>query len=57
MKRDEAMKLATNGYEELAKALAEGRSETLTRYLAMMGRFHNYSFRNCMMIAMQKVVT
>ena len=57
MKRDEAMKLATNGYEELAKALAEGRSETLTRYLAVMGRFHNCSFRNCMMIAMQKVVT
>jgi antirestriction protein ArdC len=54
MRRDDALKLATKGYEELAKALAEGRSETLTRYLAVMGRFHNYSFRNCMMIAMQQ---
>ena len=54
MKRDDAVKLATKGYEELAAALAEGRSETLTRYLAVMGRFHNYSFRNCMMIAMQR---
>ena len=54
MKRDDALKLATKGYEELAKALAEGRSETLMRYLGVMGRFHNYSFRNCMMIAMQR---
>ena len=54
MKRDDALKLATKGYEQLASTLAEGRSETLTRYLAVMSRFHNYSFRNCMMIAMQK---
>ena len=54
MKRDDALKLATTGYEELAGALAEGRSETLMRYLGVMGRFHNYSFRNCMMIAMQR---
>ena len=54
MKRDDALKLATKGYEELTATLAEGRSETLRRYLAVMGRFHNYSFRNCLMIAMQR---
>ena len=56
MKRDDALKLATKGYEELAKTLAEGRSETLMRYLAVMGRFHSYLFRNCMMIAMRQVL-
>jgi len=34
--------------------LNEGRSETLTQYLAAIGRFHRYSLRNVMLIASQK---
>lgn len=38
---------------ELQRALAAGRSERLTAYLGQMARFHNYSFGNCMLIAIQ----
>ena len=35
------------GYrEELSEALAAGKSETLTAYLAAIGRVHNYSLHN-----------
>jgi len=40
--------------EQLIAALNEGRSETLTRYLAALGRFHPYCLRNVMLIASQK---
>jgi len=53
MKREEALELAANGFEELSQALAEGKSEALTAYLNVMSRFHSYSFRNCLLIAMQ----
>lgn len=54
MKREEAMKLATNGFDELSQALAKGKSDTLVAYLNVMARFHNYSFRNCLLIATQR---
>ncbi len=54
MKRDEAMELARNGFEELSQALAQGKSDVLTKYLDVMARFHNYSFRNTLMILMQR---
>ena len=54
MKREEAMELATNGFEQLSEALAQGKSETLVAYLNVMARFHKYSFRNCLLIAMQR---
>ena len=54
MKRDEAMELAKNGFEELSQALAQGKSDVLTKYLDVMARFHNYSFRNTLMILMQR---
>ncbi len=38
MKREEAMELATNGFEELSQALAAGKSESLTAYLEVMAR-------------------
>jgi len=53
MKRDEAIKLASKGFEELEEALKQGRSEILERYLAVMARFHDYSFHNCLMILFQ----
>lgn len=54
MKRDEALKLADNALAQLAMALENGHSETLSNYLATLGRFHNYSFGNVMLIACQK---
>lgn len=54
MKREEAMELATNGFDKLSDALAQGKSETLVTYLNVMARFHKYSFRNCVLIAMQR---
>ena len=54
MKREAAMELATNGFEQLSEALAQGKSEKLVAYLNVMARFHKYSFRNCLLIAMQR---
>jgi len=54
MKREEAMELASNGFDELSQALAQGKSDALVAYLNVMARFHNYSFRNCLLIAVQR---
>ena len=54
MNREEATTLATTTLDELAHALEQGRSEKLVSYLDMLSRFHQYSFRNCMLIATQK---
>lgn len=54
MKRDEAKQLAEQGLAELKQALDAGKSESLKRYLTVMGRFHRYSWNNCFMIALQK---
>lgn len=53
MKKEEARKLAEQGLAELHQALQNGHSETLTRYLNMMSRFHRYSFNNILLIARQ----
>jgi antirestriction protein ArdC len=53
--KSEQIKQATNkAIEQLIAGLNEGRSETLTEYLAAIGRFHRYSLRNVMLIASQK---
>ncbi len=54
MKAEHAKKIADQALTTLTEALAQGKSEALTRYLAMMGKFHHYSFRNVCLIAMQK---
>ena len=54
MRREEAMELASNGLEELSKALAQGKSESLIEYLDVMARFPSYSFRNSLLIVMQR---
>jgi antirestriction protein ArdC len=54
MKREEAMELATHGFDKLSDALAQGKSDTLVTYLNVMARFHKYSFRNCLLISMQR---
>jgi antirestriction protein ArdC len=48
------MKLAATGLSELEEALRAGKSETLERWLELLSRFHNYSFRNCLLISVQR---
>ena len=54
MKSEDASKLATSALDRLADALSAGHSEALTAFLSAAGRFHSYSFRNVMLIAMQR---
>ena len=54
MNREEATKRSEEALDELALALEQGKSEVLVQYLATLARFHNYSFGNCMLIALQK---
>jgi hypothetical protein len=54
MKIEQAKQIANKAIEQLSQALEKGRSETLKTYLAAIGRFHQYSLRNVMMIASQK---
>jgi antirestriction protein ArdC len=54
MKSEEAIKQTEQGIDELIKALEQGKSETLLHFLDFQARFHEYSFRNCLLIAIQK---
>ncbi|QDV62026.1 ArdC-like ssDNA-binding domain-containing protein [Crateriforma conspicua] len=54
MNREEALQKSEEALQDLALDLQSGKSESLIKYLDVMGRFHRYSFGNCMLIAMQK---
>src|ERR1700730_10234685 len=54
MNSENIKKAANQAIEQLVAALNQGRSESLTQYLAAIGRFHRYSLRNVMLIASQK---
>jgi len=54
MKAEEAKKIVDQALEQLSEALGQGKSEQLTRYLAMLARFHRYSFGNVLLILSQK---
>jgi antirestriction protein ArdC len=54
MKSEQIKQFTNKAIEQLIAALNEGRSETLTQYLAAIGHFHRYSLRNVMLIASQK---
>lgn len=54
MNVNDASQIAADALEALTAALAAGKSEALTQYLAMQARFHRYSFGNVMMILSQK---
>lgn len=43
MKSEQIKQITNKAIEQLIAALNEGRSETLTQYLAAIGRFHRYS--------------
>jgi antirestriction protein ArdC len=53
MKIEQAKQIASKAIERLSQALEKGQSETLKIYLAAIGRFHQYSLHNVMMIASQ----
>ena len=53
MKAEEVRKLADTALEQLENTLKQGKSDSLAAYLAMMGRFHNYSFGNVLLIMTQ----
>jgi hypothetical protein len=54
MKAEDAKKIADQALEDLANALKNGKSEQLTKYLAMLATFHRYSFGNVLLILAQK---
>lgn len=54
MKNNKAKQLIENALTSLAESLEAGQSDELKRYLQTMSRFHHYSFRNVMLIALQK---
>jgi len=53
MKSEEALKKTESGINELISALEQGKSEALTQFLEFQSRFHEYSFRNSLLIAIQ----
>lgn len=53
MNREEALKKSDEALKDLATTLQQGKSDALVKYLEMLSRFHNYSFGNCILIAMQ----
>lgn len=54
MKTDKAKELAEKALKDLSEALSAAHSERFTEYLTTMSRFHRYSFRNLMLIALQR---
>lgn len=53
MKTNYAKKVSEQAFNELVEAVEAGKSEKLTTYLKIMGRFHKYSLRNVMLIHFQ----
>lgn len=53
MKENKAKSLIDNAIKDLIESIENGQSDVLKNYLQTMGRFHNYSFRNIILISMQ----
>ncbi len=54
MKANRAKKVSEQAFDELLKAVEAGKSQKLVEYLKAMGRFHNYSLGNAILIGFQK---
>ncbi len=54
MQREDVQERATAAFEELVAALEAGKSDRLLAYLDMLGKFHRYSFGNCLLIMLQR---
>ena len=53
MTTEQAKQLSDDAIARLMEALEKGQSDALKNYLAVMARFHTYSWGNCMMIYSQ----
>jgi antirestriction protein ArdC len=51
---EKTRKIAEEALDRLSSELEAGRSEALKNYLAVMGRFHRYSWGNTLLIASQR---
>jgi len=51
MADDKVRKLAEEALNRLSADLEAGKSESLKKYLAAMGRFHRYSWGNVLLIS------
>jgi hypothetical protein len=51
---EQARAITQSAIEALSEQLAQGRSEQLQTYLALMSRFHHYSFNNLILITSQR---
>jgi len=54
MKTNLARKVSEQAFNELVEAVEAGKSQKLVEYLKAMGRFHNYSLGNVILIGFQK---
>jgi antirestriction protein ArdC len=54
MKTSHARKVSEEAFNQLVEAVENGKSQKLTDYLKAMGRFHNYSLGNAILIGFQK---
>jgi len=54
MKTNHARKVSEQAFNELLEAVEAGKSQKLVDYLKAMGRFHNYSLGNAILIGFQK---
>lgn len=54
MNTDQAKQLSENALARLIEALEQGQSGALQQYLALMSRFHRYSWGNALMIYFQR---
>jgi hypothetical protein len=54
MRNEDIRRLVDGATADLISALDRGQSERLIEYLAALGRFHEYSFGNALLIAVQR---
>jgi antirestriction protein ArdC len=54
MKTDYARRVSRQAFNELVEAVDAGKSQKLVDYLKVMGRFHNYSLGNAILIGFQR---
>ena len=52
--QNRSSELAADALKTLIEALEAGNSEALKSYLAVMARFNQYSWNNCLLIALQR---
>jgi hypothetical protein len=54
MTTEQAKQLSEDAIARLMQALEQGQSDALKNYLAVMSRFHRYSWGNCLLIYSQR---